>query len=748
MMSELVPGQVRSFSVGFTDPSFDESRYAALVARHLGTQHQMLVLEPQALIDVVPHLPEILDEPMADASIIPTFVLSRFAAQHVKVALGGDGGDELLGGYSTLQAHRLTDYYHRVPGLIRRGLIEPAVARLPVSMDNLSLDFKAKRFVRDAARPVALRHHLWLGCFRPEELAGLLSPDVQRGLDGEDPLAPVYAHAASSHARNDLNQVLYLDMKLYMESDILVKVDRASMANSLEVRVPLLNRVLVDYVSKLPLEYKLHRFTRKYLFREALRGTLPDEILGRKKHGFGMPISKWLRGELRDLAQEMLSEERIRQAGLFEYAYVHRLLAEHMSGRRDNRKPIWTLLVFQMWHDHYLGSASSAPLEAVAGIGLPLNRKPLRVLLLNYEFPPLGGGAATASAQIARHLARRGVRVVVVTSAFRGLPRWERRDGYLVRRVAVLRRHLDRCSVPEMGLYMAGALLPTLHVARRFRPDLLHVFFGMPTGVVGLAVHELCGIPYLLSLRGGDVPGFMEAETARLHRLTRPLTRRVWARAGAVVVNSRGLYDLASRSADGRHLDIVPNGTDLQRFVPALAGRDGCSNVRLLFVGRFVGQKGLSYLLDAIAALPASAAERVRLALVGSGPDEAALRQQARDLGLASRVQFSGWVPREEIVTHYQRADIFVLPSLDEGMPNVVLEAMACGLPVLATAIRGNTELVRQEVNGLLVPPANVPALSQALARLIADTELRMAMGKQSRWLYKAMTGRVWLSGI
>jgi asparagine synthase (glutamine-hydrolysing) len=366
MMQEIVPGNVKSFSVGFEDPSFDESRYADLAARHIGTEHRSMRLESQALLDLVPRLPSILDEPMADASIIPTFALCRFARQHVKVALGGDGGDELLAGYSTLQAHRLTNYYRRIPGFVRNGLIKPAVDRLPVSMNNLSFDFKARRFVRDAARPTAQRHHLWLGNFRRGDLARLLAPEVQADLRTDDPLQPVYEYARACTAQHDLNRVLYLDMKLYMESDILVKVDRASMANSLEVRVPLLNRVFADYAMSLPIDLKLKGFTRKYIFREAMRGRLPDEIIDREKHGFGMPISRWLRTDLRELARDAFSEDRLKRDGLFEPGYVHDLLGNHLAGKQDNRKPLWTLLVFQLWHEHYMRSGAPLELEHAA----------------------------------------------------------------------------------------------------------------------------------------------------------------------------------------------------------------------------------------------------------------------------------------------------------------------------------------------------------------------------------------------
>src|SRR4051794_32028235 len=186
----------------------------------------------------------------------------------------------------------------------------------------------------------------------------------------------------------------------------------------------------------------------------------------------------------------------------------------------------------------------------------PNGKRPMRVLLLNYEFPPLGGGAATASAQIARRMARRGIEVVVLTSLFKCLPRRERKDGYTIYRVPAMRRTIDRCTPPEMGAYVAGAMLPALRLASSFRPDLMHVFFGVPTGAVGLIVNRLKGIPYLLSLRGGDVPGFMGKELERLHSFTMPLTRQVWGRAGAIVANSEGLRELAQHTVPDRKIEI------------------------------------------------------------------------------------------------------------------------------------------------------------------------------------------------
>jgi len=341
MMTQL-GGDVKSFSVGFAERSFDESPYARQVARHLGTDHHELTLEPAMMLGLVPRLSTLLDEPLGDASIIPTYLLSAFTRQHVTVALGGDGGDELFAGYPTMQAHRLAGYYVRAPGLLRRGLVEPLVRRLPVSRDNFSFDFRAKRFVGGAAHRVPDRHQRWMGSFAPEERAAILTADVQG-----DGLVDEY------RSLDPLNQVLMLDMRLYLENDILVKLDRASMMASLEGRVPLLNNDFVAYATSLPLRMKLRGLRSKYLLKRALRGALPDSILDRPKKGFGIPVAEWFRGPLREQLLSVLSSERIKREGFFEPAVVKRLIDEHLDGRRDNRKQLWTLFAFEMWFEGY-----------------------------------------------------------------------------------------------------------------------------------------------------------------------------------------------------------------------------------------------------------------------------------------------------------------------------------------------------------------------------------------------------------
>jgi len=340
MMTEL-GGEVKSFSVGFADRSFDESDYARQVARHLGTEHRELTLEPDILLGLIPKLPSLLDEPLGDASIIPTYLLAEFTRRHVKVALGGDGGDELFAGYPTLQAHRLAGYYMRAPRLLRERLVEPVVRRLPVSRGNLSFDFRAKRFVSGAGYPVAERHQRWMGSFATEERSALLSREVQHEVD----LDGGYA--------DPLNQVLMMDMRLYLENDILVKLDRASMMASLEGRVPLLNNDFVEYATRLPLNMKLRGLRSKFLLKRALRGLLPESILNRPKKGFGIPVAHWFRGPLKEQMLSVLSPERIKREGFFDASAVTRLVADHLEGRRDNRKQLWTLFAFELWHEGY-----------------------------------------------------------------------------------------------------------------------------------------------------------------------------------------------------------------------------------------------------------------------------------------------------------------------------------------------------------------------------------------------------------
>jgi asparagine synthase (glutamine-hydrolysing) len=344
------PGTIKTFTAAFEDPSFDESAYARIVAEATGTEHHEFTVRAADLLDLVPKLGELVDEPLGDSSFVPTYLLCRHARQHVKVALGGDGGDELFAGYPTYQAHKLIEYFESlVPGSFRRSMIPALVDRIPTSFDNVSLDFKIKRFVSGRGLPLGVRHHQWLGSFSDVQKRDLLTSWAR--IEDRDTFEIVSEHQQRCSARHSINQLLYWDMKMYLEGDILQKVDRASMASSLEVRVPLLNHSFVEWATTIPHDLKLRGLTTKYLFRRSLRKSLPPTVVRRKKKGFNMPVAKWLSGPLRELTEEMFSETRLRRDGLFQPQIVRRLLEDHYGRRADNRKMLWTLLVFQLWNE-------------------------------------------------------------------------------------------------------------------------------------------------------------------------------------------------------------------------------------------------------------------------------------------------------------------------------------------------------------------------------------------------------------
>lgn len=353
-MADATNEPVQSFSVSFEERSFDESRFARQVASHLGTVHHELRVAPVDLLEALPTITAIVDEPFGDPSIVPTYLVSRFARRHVKVALGGDGGDEMLAGYSTLQAHRLAPLYRALPATFRRAVVEPAVARLPASPRYLAFDFLLRRFIQGADCPPWRRHQMWTGSLFDDSKAAVLHPDVRCAVNEDKFEAKLADTAAASGARHPLNRILYQDFKLYLEGDILAKTDRASMATSLETRVPFLNLEVLSHLERVPVALKLRGFTRKYILRKAVSGLLPDSIINRRKRGFSIPISAWLNYELRGLSNEYLNEARLSREGIFDPVEVSTLLDEHARRVRNNAKSIWTILMFQMWRERWL----------------------------------------------------------------------------------------------------------------------------------------------------------------------------------------------------------------------------------------------------------------------------------------------------------------------------------------------------------------------------------------------------------
>jgi len=335
--------RLRTFSIGFEERSFDELADARVVAERYGTEHRELVLRPDAAL-LLPALAEAFDEPFADSSALPTYLVSQLAAQDVKVALSGEGGDELFGGYYTYVADLLA---LRAGGLAR--IARPLVERLPSSSARASFDYKAKRFVRGAHLPPLERHHAWKEIFSPEARAELTGRS-----NGFDPVDLYRARFAETEGAELLARLQDVDLGVYLVDDLLVKTDRASMAHSLEARVPFLDPVVTSFALALPTRHRVRGLRKKVLLRRAVAPLLPTKILRGKKRGFSIPAAAWLRGELEPFARDTLAPETLRRQGFFRPEAVTRLVDDHVAGKEDLSRQLWGLLAFTLWHERHV----------------------------------------------------------------------------------------------------------------------------------------------------------------------------------------------------------------------------------------------------------------------------------------------------------------------------------------------------------------------------------------------------------
>lgn len=357
LMARQRPGKdIKTFSINFKEASYDESLYSETVAKKFGTDHRSETLTAATMADILPEVMDYLDEPFADGSVLPTYLLSRFTRKHVTVALGGDGADELFAGYPTFVASRVAGLYRKMPRFVR-GAVKALSGLLPASDKNMSFDFKLRQFLKGAELPGVEKNQVWLSAVPPEEQDKLYSEDFGSLTARLDPLELVREEMKNCPSKDPGDELLYFYQKFYMCDDILFKVDRASMANSLEVRAPFLDKDVVDYVSRLPYSYKLKGVTTKYLLKKTFNRILPAMITQRGKKGFGIPIAGWLKEELKPLLLDVLNEKRVRRDGYFRWESVKFLIDSHLSGKVNQRKPLFALLMLHGWMDRHLGKS-------------------------------------------------------------------------------------------------------------------------------------------------------------------------------------------------------------------------------------------------------------------------------------------------------------------------------------------------------------------------------------------------------
>jgi asparagine synthase (glutamine-hydrolysing) len=349
LMAKSMDQPVKTFSIGFREDSYNELKYARLTAEKYGTDHHEFFVTPD-ICDVADELVWHFDEPFADSSAIPTYVVSKLARQHVTVALSGDGGDELFGGYERYLVERSRRMFAQLPKVLRENVMFPLSHRLPHGargrnlLHNLSLD-PVERYLDSVSVFTSMNREL------------LYSEDLKRRLADTVSLSERFQqYAQRVSTGEDLDLLLYIDSKTYLPGDILTKVDRMSMATSLETRAPLLDQKLIDFVTRIPAALKIVGKETKHIFKQAIRDLIPDEVMTRPKQGFGIPMSKWINQELRAKIRETLDDSLTRQRGYFDYSYVELLLKEHERGRRDHSKALWALLMLELWHRRFLDS--------------------------------------------------------------------------------------------------------------------------------------------------------------------------------------------------------------------------------------------------------------------------------------------------------------------------------------------------------------------------------------------------------
>lgn len=353
LMAQESAAPVKTFSIGFEEQDYSELKYARQVAEHVGAEHHEFVVKPDAL-DVLPTLVEHYGEPYADSSAIPTFYVARETRKHVTVALNGDGGDESFAGYERYAAMRLAEKYHRLPRLVREQIIERAVNLVPTSELRKSRARDAKRFLQAAGLPSVERYFQWVSGIDREAKNELYTKDFQRRVAAADPARLLQKWFAEANGAGIVDRTMMTDQQTYLPNDLLVKVDIASMAVSLEARSPLLDHKVIEFAASLPDSIKLRGTETKSLLKKVAARLVPPEVIYRRKMGFGVPIANWFRGEMKNFVSDVLLSEKAQKRGLFEPAVVSRFVREHVAGERDRAAQLWTLLMLELWFERFI----------------------------------------------------------------------------------------------------------------------------------------------------------------------------------------------------------------------------------------------------------------------------------------------------------------------------------------------------------------------------------------------------------
>ena len=676
---------IEAMTLGFDEPEFDERQYARAVTDRLGMRLHEETLRP-ALVADLPSIVWHYGQPVADVSIVPTHYLAQAARRWMTVALNGDGGDELFGGYTRPMVERVAEPYRKyLPQSLRRALGTALRSHADGPLRRLALlarsgaSSAADAFVYDRA----------FRQFRTDAYAAPLLDAVR----GQHPDALYRSVWNDADGTDDVDRALFGDFNTYLPDQLLAKADRASMAHSLEARSPLLDTALIEYAATIPTALRLRGFETKHILKRVAARFVPDFVVYRRKRGFVMPAASWLRGELAPYVRAALDNRTFFDRGWVRPEYVRRILAEHFTGVRDWGEQIWTLLVLEVWARIVLDRTldRDARMDAFLRPQERTNRAAVRTLQLGMEwFPEKPGGLNRVYYELSHHLPDASVEV-------RGLVAGSEK-------VTEDSRGMIEGFAPH-----SEALLPRLLAVRRLArpllrsdPGLLVVsHFALYTASV---LGELGDHPLVVHFQG---PWGLEGHAERQSPLTvlakTAVERIVYRRAAAFIVLSTPFGRILQRrfGIPAERIHVIPGGVDVARFAIE-ESRIECrqrlgwpvGRPIVLAVRRLMRRMGLSELIAATAQIRERIPD-VLVLIAGSGPIAAELQAQIEALGLTDNVRLLGFVPDDDLPSAYRAADLTVVPTVAlEGFGLIVPESLAAGTPVLVTPIGGLPEAV------------------------------------------------------
>ena len=755
LMAGLSSEPVNTCTMAFGEREFNESSFAEQVAKRYGTSHRVETVSPDSF-DLVDRLGDLYDEPFADSSAIPTYRVCGLARQRVTVALSGDGGDENLAGYRRYRWHLYEDRVRSlVPAAIRRPVFGLLGALYPKA-DWAPKFLRAKTTFQGIARDSVDGYFHGVSIMSDDQRQRLYRESFRKELQGYNAKEVLRRHARKAPTSDPLSLVQYLDIKTYLAGDILTKVDRASMAHSLEVRVPLLDHPLVEWISGLPPSMKLHGHEGKYVFKRALKPYLPEDLLYRPKMGFAVPLTRWFRGPLRQHVRDAVLGDAMKELGYFDLSYIESMVDQHQAGARDHSASLWSLMMFESSLQRLLGLR---PRASAHGPGLGV-----RILHVLDHSIPLHSGYAFRTLAILREQRALGWETVHLTGPKQEgchVPQ-EEVDGLRFYRTRARSGVLSSLPAVRELFQMSDLRARLESIARETKPDILHAHSPVLDALPALRVGRELGIPVVYEVRAFWEDAAVDHGTARAssvrYRLTRALESHALRRAAAVTTICEGLRgDIVARGIPGDRVTVIPNAVDVARFPgaepsdPGLARDLGLTGARVLgFIGSFYHYEGLEVLLQALPAILTRMPD-VRLLLVGGGPEDDRLRSQAQSMGLGERIRFVGRVPHDHVNRYYDLIDVLVYPRLRTRLTDLVtplkpLEAMAQGRLLIASDVGGHRELIRDGETGVLFPAEDAPALAAAVVRLLESPDIWPALRSNARRFVE--TERSWPGSV